>query len=564
VVATPGSVGNISTRLPIGTGDNLLITGFIITGPAGSTKKVLVRGIGPSTTVPGFLADPTLELRDSTGALLARNDNWRTTQVGGIITADQAAEIQASGLAPGNDSESTVIATLAPGSYTAQVRGVNNTTGVGVADAYDLSPTSAAKLANVSTRGFVQTGDSLMIGGFIVVANPVRVVVRGIGPSLIPFGIPNALADPTLELRDGTGALVLANDNWRTAQAADLTATGLQPSNDLESAVVITLQPGSYTALLRGANNGTGVGVLEVFAVPSTTGNPSPTPSPTATPAAPPKLFIANGGNQTITTSNIDGSGGTALAGNISTLLMAPQGIAINAAAGKIYAGNEGGNNITQANLDGSGAVNLTLSGLLNGPYGVALDIPGNKMYVANGGGGITGNSGFVVRANLDGTNATRLTNLDAFLATQTFPQGIAINVAGNKMYIAVQNGGVVRADLDGSNPTALTLGGLLTGTVPLDVSVNVAGNRMYVVDFNGKLFTADLDGNNGVDLGNLGGTLNAPRGMGLDITGNKMYVGNSGNNTVTQADLPNGTNPVALTITTLNSPAVVGIYRAP
>ena len=195
-----GSAANISTRLPVGTGDNILITGFIVTGPGGSTKRVLVRGIGPSTGVPGALADPTLELHDGTGALIASNDNWRTTQIGGIITADQVAEIQATGAAPTNDAESALIATLAPGNYTAQIRGANNTTGIGVAEAYDLDLPSAAKLANVSTRGFVQTGDNLMIGGFIIVNNPVRVVVRGIGPSLAAVGVPNPLADPTLEL----------------------------------------------------------------------------------------------------------------------------------------------------------------------------------------------------------------------------------------------------------------------------------------------------------------------------------------------------------------------------
>ncbi|HEX7517819.1 MAG TPA: NF038122 family metalloprotease [Chthoniobacterales bacterium] len=265
---TPGSAANISTRLPVGTGDNILIAGFIVTGPAGSTKRVLVRGIGPSTMVPGALADPTLELRDITGALLASNDNWRTTQIGGIITADQVAEIQATGAAPTNDAESALIGTLAPGNYTALVRGVNNTTGIGVAEAYDLSLASAAKLANVSTRGFVQTGDNLMIGGFIIVNNPVRVVIRGIGPSLTAVGVPNALADPTLELRGGNGALILANDNWRDTQQAEIMATGLQPTNDLESALVMTLQPGNYTGLLRGKNDGTGIGLVEVYALP--------------------------------------------------------------------------------------------------------------------------------------------------------------------------------------------------------------------------------------------------------------------------------------------------------
>jgi hypothetical protein len=266
---TPGNAANISTRLPIGTGDNILITGFIVTGPAGSTKRVIVRGIGPSTGIPGALADPTIELHDGTGVLIASNDNWRTTVIGGIITADQQAEIQASGVAPANDAESAIIGTLAPGNYTAQVRGANNTTGIGLSEVYDLSLASAAKLANVSTRGLVQTGDNLMIGGFIIVTNPVRVVVRGIGPSLTAVGVPNALADPTLELRGGNGALILANDNWRDTQAAEIMATGLQPTNDLESAIVMTLQPGNYTGLVRGKNDGTGVGLVEVYALPT-------------------------------------------------------------------------------------------------------------------------------------------------------------------------------------------------------------------------------------------------------------------------------------------------------
>src|SRR5205823_5710426 len=239
------------------------------TGPAGSTKRVIVRGIGPSTNVPGALADPTLELHDATGALIASNDNWRTTIIGGIITADQVAEIQATQIAPTNDAESALIATLAPGNYTAQIRGVNNTTGIGLSEAYDLSLASAARLANISTRGFVQTGDNLMIGGFIIVNNPARVVVRGIGPSLTAVGVPNALADPTLELRGGNGALILANDNWRDTQQAEIMATGLQPTNELESALVMTLQPGNYTALLRGTNSGTGNGLVELFILPT-------------------------------------------------------------------------------------------------------------------------------------------------------------------------------------------------------------------------------------------------------------------------------------------------------
>ena len=178
-------------------------------------------------------------------------------------------QFQATQIAPTNDAESALIATLAPGNYTAQIRGVNNTTGIGLSEAYDLSLASAARLANISTRGFVQTGDNLMIGGFIIVNNPARVVVRGIGPSLTAVGVPNALADPTLELRGGNGALILANDNWRDTQQAEIMATGLQPTNDLESALVMTLQPGNYTALLRGTNSGTGNGLVELFVLPT-------------------------------------------------------------------------------------------------------------------------------------------------------------------------------------------------------------------------------------------------------------------------------------------------------
>jgi hypothetical protein len=263
-----GSAANVSTRLQVGTGDNLLIAGFFITGPNGSTKKMIVRATGPSTNVPGALANPTLELHDSTGALIASNDNWKTTVMGGIITSDQVADIQASTLAPSNDAESALIGTLSPGGYTAQVRGVNNSTGIGVAEAFDLSIGSGATLANVSTRGQVGTGNDLMIAGFFVVNNPLKVVVRGIGPSLAQFGVQNPLANPTLELRDGNGGLVLANDDWKTTQQAEITATTLQPSNNAESALVITLQPGGYTAQLRGTNNGTGVGVIDVFALP--------------------------------------------------------------------------------------------------------------------------------------------------------------------------------------------------------------------------------------------------------------------------------------------------------
>ena len=184
-----------------------------------------------------------------------------------------SAEIAASGVAPGNDLESAIIANLPPGSYTAVVRGVGNSVGTGVVDAYDLSAASPAKLVNVATRGLIQPGDKLMIAGFIVQNGSVRAVVRAIGPSLAAFGITNALPDTTLQLRDGNGAIVVENDDWKirsngTSQQAELEATGLQPTNDLEAAVVVTLPPGQYTAQVRGKPETTGTGVVQVYFLP--------------------------------------------------------------------------------------------------------------------------------------------------------------------------------------------------------------------------------------------------------------------------------------------------------
>lgn len=267
---TPGVVGNVSTRLPVGSGDDVLIEGFIVQGPAGSTKKILVRAIGPSLLpfgVADALLNPTLEIHDSS-SIVARNDDWRTSQIGGLVTSDQYPEINASGLAPGDDRESAIIANLAPGSYTAQVRGGGNTTGTGVVDAYDLSSGSPAQLTNIATRGLVQPGDKLMIAGFIVQSAPVRVVVRATGPSLLAFGIKNALPDTTLELHDENGVIIRQNDDWMTDQKAELEATGLQPGNNLEAALVETIPPGQYTAQVRGKPETTGIGVVEVYFLP--------------------------------------------------------------------------------------------------------------------------------------------------------------------------------------------------------------------------------------------------------------------------------------------------------
>lgn len=258
---------NISTRLQVGTGDNVLIGGFILQGT--ESKRVLIRAVGPSLEaagVRGALANPTLELHDSTGTLIGQNNDWRTTQIGGVITDDQFLEIQATGIPPISDAESAIIATLDPGAYTAIVAGADSTTGIGLAEVYDLGPApAAAKLANISTRGFVQTDDNVMIGGFIVGNQTSPVLVRGIGPSLAAAGIRHALADPMLELHDGNGALLASNDNWRSDQEAEIEATTLPPNNDLESAILRTLAPGAYTVILRGISDATGVGQVEVY-----------------------------------------------------------------------------------------------------------------------------------------------------------------------------------------------------------------------------------------------------------------------------------------------------------
>jgi hypothetical protein len=272
----PTQLGNISTRLSVGTGDNVMIGGFIIKGT--QPKKVIVRAIGPSLAgagLTGVLADPTLELHDGNGALIATNDNWQTTQIGGIITADQVSDIQNSGLAPTQAAESAIIATLQPGSYTAIVRGTNNTTGIALVESYDLDRTVDSKLANISTRGLVQTGDNVMIGGLIVQgSDPARVIIRAIGPSLANAGISNPLVDPTLELHDGSGALIASNDNWQTTQIGgiitadqvnDIQNSGLAPTQAAESAIIATLQPGNYTAIVRGTNNTTGIALIEAY-----------------------------------------------------------------------------------------------------------------------------------------------------------------------------------------------------------------------------------------------------------------------------------------------------------
>jgi hypothetical protein len=260
----PAQALNISTRMRVETGNNVLIGGFIVTGAA--PKNVAVRGAGPSLAqfgIPDVLADPTLELRDSSGALVRQNDNWQDDP-------PQAAQLTALGLAPQHPNESGLVASLSPSGYTAILAGKNGGTGVGLLEIYDTNPGANSHLANISTRGFVRTGSNVMIGGFILGGGTnTRVAVRGTGPSLAQFGLSPLLADPTLELRDSNGALLVLNDNWQDdpASASRLTALGLAPANAVESAIHVALPSGAFTAILAGKNGGTGIGLVEIYNV---------------------------------------------------------------------------------------------------------------------------------------------------------------------------------------------------------------------------------------------------------------------------------------------------------
>ena len=260
---------NISTRAQVQTDDNRLIAGFIVTGT--DPKKVIIRGIGPSVSaVPGILTDPVLELHQG-NATLATNDDWRIRSDG----SSQQAEIEATTIPPSNDRESAIVATLNPGSYTAILAGKNEGTGVGVVEVYDLGAAANSELANISSRGFVGLNNDVMIGGLIVgggdADGKATVLVRAIGPSLATSGVQNPLPDPFLELHDANGATIATNDNWKLndqsqqSQEFQIRSTTIQPAKELESALVATLSPGNYTAVVQERNGGTGVVLVEVY-----------------------------------------------------------------------------------------------------------------------------------------------------------------------------------------------------------------------------------------------------------------------------------------------------------
>jgi CSLREA domain-containing protein len=262
--STPAQALNISTRLRVDAEDKVMIAGFIITGNA--SKPVIIRGMGPSlaaANVPAdqVLQDPVIELRGPNGALILQNDNWKDSP--------QRAQMEATTFAPADDREAVIMATLQPGAYTAIISGKNGTNGIGLIEVYDNNPSVDSTLGNLSTRGFVMIQEDVMIGGFVLGSNPAstRIVIRGLGPSLASSGLTNLLADPTLELHDGNGALLVSNDNWQDdpISAAQLTANGLAPLDPNEAAIFTTLPPGSFTAILAGQPPGTGVGLVEIY-----------------------------------------------------------------------------------------------------------------------------------------------------------------------------------------------------------------------------------------------------------------------------------------------------------
>ena len=255
----PVQLANLSTRAVVGTGDRIMIGGFIIRSAA--MKRVAVRALGPSLTSPNRLADPYLEIREQTGALLAKNDDWGS---GG-----QQEELADRGLAPSSSLESVIIISLPQGNYTAQVSGAHGETGTGIVEIYDLGawPADPGRLVNLSTRGQVELNDDALIGGFIVRGDTqARVIVRAIGPDLTALGVPGALQNPTLELRDRNGTLLASNDDWRDGpQEQEIEDTQLAPNDERNSAIVATLFPGQFTAIVRGKEGEAGLGLIEFY-----------------------------------------------------------------------------------------------------------------------------------------------------------------------------------------------------------------------------------------------------------------------------------------------------------
>jgi hypothetical protein len=253
---------NISARAAVGGGKNdVLDGGFIVVR---APKSVLIRALGPSLAaagITGALQDPTLELHDSSGSIIASNDNWRDSQ--------ETAQIVATGIPPNDDRESALLLTLQPGSYTAVAQGKADTTSVAVVELYDLEAAEGGQVTNSSARGNASEVESTIINGFVIPQDTLpRVLVRAIGPELAAAGLTEVLQNPTLELRDGNGNLLAFNDDWETDQEAEILFSGQAPTDPRESAIVRRLNPGFYTAIMRGKNATLGFGLVEVYLLP--------------------------------------------------------------------------------------------------------------------------------------------------------------------------------------------------------------------------------------------------------------------------------------------------------
>ncbi|MBA3960410.1 MAG: matrixin family metalloprotease [Chthoniobacterales bacterium] len=256
----PSRLVNLSTRMQVGIGDNVSIGGFIIQGD--KRKKVLLRGLGPSlgaSGIAGALQDPKITLLDGSGAVLETNDNWQDSpEIGDII---------ASTIPPTDPREAAIVAKLDPGNYTVILDGVNNTTGIGLVENYTLDTYYGSRAANISTRGRVGLDDDALIGGFIVRGDTNKqVIIRALGPSLAGNTNFAVLANPLVELRNSDGDLIAMNDDWQTgAQKAQIIATGIPPNDPRESALIITLGAGNYTAVVSGADGGEGIALVEIY-----------------------------------------------------------------------------------------------------------------------------------------------------------------------------------------------------------------------------------------------------------------------------------------------------------
>lgn len=254
VVPAPNSLLNVSTRSVVGIDDAQLIGGFIISGD--TAKRIAVRAIGSSLPLAGRMVNPTLSVYDSAGAVVAKNGNWN----------QHRDQLVGAGLAPWDERDAGLVATLAPGSYTVVVSIEDGAGGVGLVELYDLSSDNSGKLANISTRARVGTGDDVVIGGFIVGGGEsTKIIARAIGPSLASSNVTGVLLDPTLDLYDSNGSVIGSNNDWRSTQAAEIIATTIPPTDNRESAIVANLQPGPYTAIVRGQNNTTGIALVEIY-----------------------------------------------------------------------------------------------------------------------------------------------------------------------------------------------------------------------------------------------------------------------------------------------------------